>query len=392
MFSPSDKLMKLIIPMIDIISVLYFVTNYRQIDSLFKKPLLIFLIFIIINIIGVYYFRNQSFISSIRGIDMLNFLSIYVLFILHKIKLSATDANKILKFLMWMFIGCYLIQWIIFPRQIFYTSGDGALDSYLDSGNVRFRLQAQGIAFLAFFYSIYKILQEKKWNNYLLLLSSAIIIIMFEFRSQLLILPFIVILQLLYYSKYKKKRVISMLFVMLTFSVMLMQTDFVGKKILSMQNRGETQNFSNDNYVRYFTYEYYTSTVPQNSYEKIMGTGLEGLDGEYQNHMLKAKRSGYIWADWGLIGLTWVLGIPGVLCLIWYSIKAFKYSRKIPNEYYIGLWFLFLVIVGTFNREFYRFGIFGVQALALYILDLKYKSLSNTTSYENRHFNISSRS
>lgn len=178
---------------------------------------------------------------------------------------------------------------------------------------------------------------------------------------------------------------------MIIFGIILMQTDFVGNKILSMQNRGETQNFSNDNYVRYFTYDYYTSIVPQNTYEKIMGTGLEGLDGEYQSSMLKAKRAGYIWADWGLIGLTWVLGIPGVLCLIWYSITVFKYSKKLPNEYYIGLWFLFLIIVGTFNREFYRFGIFGIQALALYIVDLKIKSLNNNLN-ENRHFNISSRS
>lgn len=204
-FSPSDTLMKLILPIIDFISVLYFVINYSKIDSKFKKPLLAFLICIIINALGVYFLRNQSFISSFRGIDMLNFLSIYSLFLFHSIKLSITDAYKILNFLMWMFVGCYLIQWIIFPRQIFFTSGDGAVDSYLDSGNVRFRLQAQGIAFLSFFYSIYKILQEKKLKNYLLLLLSAIIIIMFEFRSQLLIFPFIILLQLLYYSKYRKK-------------------------------------------------------------------------------------------------------------------------------------------------------------------------------------------
>ena len=375
LFSPSDTIMKLILPIIDLVSILYFITNYTKIDSLFKKPLLIFLIFIIINILGVYFLRGQSFISSIRGIDMLNFLSIYFLFILHWIKLSSIDANKILKFLIWMFIGCYLIQWQLFPRQIFYISGDGAMDSYIDSGNIRFRLQAQGIAFLAFFYSIYKILQEKKWYNYLLLLLSLMIIIMFEFRSQLLILPFVVLLQLLYYRKYRKKKVVSILFIMFLFCVILMQTDFAGNKIQSMQNRSETQNFNNDDYIRYFTFKYYTSTVPQNSYEKIMGTGLEGLDGEYQSYMLKGKMNGYIWADWGIIGLTWVLGIPGVLCLIWYSVKAFKYSRSLPNEYYIGLWFLFLIIVGTFNREFYRFGIFGIQALALYILDEKYKKI-----------------
>lgn len=394
MFSPSDVIMKIAMLAIDGIAVFCFLSDYKKVNSAFKKPLLFFLICLVINIAGVYIFRNQSIVSSLRGIDMLNFLSIFSLFIFHRLKLSEYEAKQILKLLMWMFIGCYLIQWMIFPYQLFYVGGDGAYESYAASGHIRFRLQAQGIAFLAVFYSIYKAVSEQKLSNYLLMALSLIVVIMFEFRSQLLLLPFIIILQLFFYGKLKlrRRKVLWMCAALLVVGFVLMQTDIVGGKIASMLNRSVTQNFNNEDYIRYRTFEYFTSSVPHNMYERIFGTGLEGLDGQYTNYMLRAKRSGYIWADWGLIGLTWILGIPGVLCLIWYSIKAYIVSRRFYDIFYIGVWFLFLILAGTFNREFFRFGIFGIQALALYILDIrtlkvKYKFILN----ENRHLNFSSR-
>lgn len=394
MFSPSDVIMKIAMLAIDGIAVFCFLSDYKKVNSAFKKPLLFFLICLAINIAGVYIFRNQSIVSSLRGIDMLNFLSIFSLFIFHRLKLSEYEARQILKLLMWMFIGCYLLQWMIFPHQLFYVGGDGAYESYAASGHIRFRLQAQGIAFLAVFYSIYKAVNEQRLSNYLLMALSLIVVIMFEFRSQLLLLPFIIILQLFFYGKLKLRRhkVLWMCAALLVVGFVLMQTDIVGGKIASMLNRSVTQNFNNEDYIRYRTFEYFTRSVPHNMYERIFGTGLEGLDGQYTNYMLGVKRSGYIWADWGLIGLTWILGIPGVLCLIWYSIKAYMVSRRFYDIFYIGVWFLFLILAGTFNREFFRFGIFGIQALALYILDIrmlkvKYKFMLN----ENRHLNFSSR-
>lgn len=371
--APSNIFMKLFIPIVDFISVGIFLFNYKTINSSFKKPLLFLLFFIFINVLGVFILRNQSIISSLRSTDLLNILSIYSIFIWHKFGLSENVAKRVLINLMWIFLGCYIIQWVIFPYRLFYVEGDGALDSFLSSGGIRFRLQAQGIAFLSFFYSIYKIIKHGEWKDYLLMILSVVVIIMFEFRSQLIILPFIFILQLVYYFKYRRKKVFWSFLSIIVIGMILMQSDIVTRKIEALQSRNETQNFSNDDYIRFFTYDYYTKEVPLNFYEKIFGTGLEGIDGQYTKNTLMAKEMGYIWADWGLIGLSWRLGIPGIVCLIWYSLLAYKISRKDPNIHYIGLWFLFLIIVGTFNREFYRFGIFAIQALALYIIDIKIK-------------------
>lgn len=371
--APSNIFMKLFIPIVDFISIGVFLFNYKTINSSFKKPLLFLLLFIFINILGVFILRNQSIISSLRSTDLLNILSIYSIFIWHKFGLSENVAKKVLINLMWIFLGCYIIQWVIFPYRLFYVEGDGALDSFLSSGGIRFRLQAQGIAFLSFFYSIYKIIKHGEWKDYLLMILSVVVIIMFEFRSQLIILPFIFILQLVYYLKYRRKKVFWSFLSIIVIGMILMQSNIITGKIEALQSRNETQNFSNDDYIRFFTYDYYTKEVPLNFYEKIFGTGLEGIDGQYTKKTLMAKEIGYIWADWGLIGLSWRLGIPGVVCLIWYSLLAYKISRKDPNIHYIGLWFLFLIIVGTFNREFYRFGIFAIQALALYIIDIKIK-------------------
>lgn len=376
-FDPSDNFMKLFIPVIDLLSIIIFLANYKNIQSYFKRVLLIFLFCIVLNIFCVWILRGQSIISSLRGTDLLNLLSIYTLFLWHKFRLSENNAKKILTYLMWIFLFCYLLQWLIFPYPLFYVKGDGALDTFLSSGSVRFRLQAQGIAFLSFFYSLYKIFITKSLKDYLMLIISSIVIIMFEFRSQLFILPIIVIIQTLYYYKYLGKNILLSIIGIFIIGLLVSQSNIITNKISSLQSRNETQNFSDKNYVRYHTYEYYTQIVPENSFERFFGTGLEGIDGEYKDNSLKAKEIGYIWADWGLIGLSWRLGIPGVLCLIIYSLKAYKISRKAPEIHYIGLWFLFLIITGTFNREFYRFGIFAIQGFALYIIDLKIRSKYN---------------
>lgn len=379
LFPPSSMVMKLILPLVNYLAIFYFIANYNKINSIFKKPLLCLLVCIVINIFGVWFLRGQSIISSMRGTDMLSIMSIFTIFLFHKFRLSEIEARKTLYYLMVTFIGCYILQWAIFPIKLFFAEGDGALESFESGGDVRFRMHAQGIAFLSLFYSLYRIIVDKKWDNYIMLALSFFVVVLFEFRSQLAILPVVVMLQLMYFYKFKRKKVFWTIFALMLGGAILLQTSAISEKLEAMITRNETQSFSNDDYIRFKTYEYYTEIVPENIYEKVFGTGLEGLDGRYQSLSLTAKHLGYIWADWGLIGLMWRFGIPGVLCLIWYGLKAYKESRKFPDLHYIGLWFLFLILVGTFNREFYRFGIFAIQAVALYIIDRRVTQYKQTS-------------
>ena len=84
--------------------------------------------------------------------------------------------------------------------------------------------------------------------------------------------------------------------------------------------------------------------------------------------MYGLKGRGIDWTDLGLLSLSWMIGLITVLAMIAYSIKAFL--LKVPSEYYyIGVWFIYLVIVSFTTAEFFRSGNFIVQALALYLVE-----------------------
>ena len=77
---------------------------------------------------------------------------------------------------------------------------------------------------------------------------------------------------------------------------------------------------------------------------------------------------GIYWVDFGLLSLSWVLGIPAVLGMILYSIKA-SFLKVSSEYYYLGIWFMYLVASSFTTAEFFREGNFIVQALALYLVE-----------------------
>lgn len=197
---------------------------------------------------------------------------------------------------------------------------------------------------------------------------SLLVAIAFEFRSQLAVLPIFILLEVFLTKKVSFVYILKISTFCAVLGFALYNVDFVHEKFLSMKERNEQQNFDNDDYVRLDTYAYYNNIFLRNTYEHIFGRGLAGIDGTYTKYVSSIKEQGYIWADWGLIGLTWLLGIPAVLCMLWYSIiPIFKIRRK--DCIYISVWFLFLFFSSTFNREFFRQGIFVIQAFALFYLD-----------------------
>ena len=100
-----------------------------------------------------------------------------------------------------------------------------------------------------------------------------------------------------------------------------------------------------------------------------MGAGNPGTSGNYSIFIDKLKNDyGFVYGDWGLIGLSWIVGIPVVLLILLYCMKAF--FIKVENKYiYLACYFIFIVFASIFSREIYRYGNFFIQALILAILE-----------------------
>jgi hypothetical protein len=84
-----------------------------------------------------------------------------------------------------------------------------------------------------------------------------------------------------------------------------------------------------------------------------------------------------VWVDIGLLGFYIVVGCIAVLGILWYTIKSI-FTRLPKDSIYLNCYFLYLLIVSFTNEEIYRDGIFTVQAIGLYLIDLASKEIPNS--------------
>ena len=119
----------------------------------------------------------------------------------------------------------------------------------------------------------------------------------------------------------------------------------------------------------------------------IFGSGMPYQDTAYGKFIYDYMNDTlHYWnSDWGLIGLSWLVGIPTVLVMIYYSIKIF--ITKLPKEYlYVNMYFFQILISSVTSHEFYIEGNFIIQAvvIAFYISILKNQKLKEYYARKNK--------
>ena len=84
--------------------------------------------------------------------------------------------------------------------------------------------------------------------------------------------------------------------------------------------------------------------------------------------------------DWGLLGLSWVAGIPFVSILILILFKIIWTS--VPNDYlYLRGYCIFVLLIGIFNPMVYYHKNIFFLAIILTILDLVKNGSIKQTKY-----------
>lgn len=305
--------------------------------------------------------RDQTPFEYIIGSEFTNMLGILTLFAIPAFKLQNKQIENVLFLLGVLCIAIYLVQYLFhLPLTIDQSE-------IVDKGqSLRVRVNGQCLFFLLYFKSLYDVTHKLSIYSLMILILSFLCILILGFRSHIAIL-----LLLTPFFLWRNNKISGRFFVyssiVVLFVFAISQTQVVQYKIDQMLERNETDNFDNENYVRISCFEYYTHDFPRNTTDRVLGTGLPNNNSTYGQQIAYAKRYGLVWADWGLIGLSWMLGIPAVLCIVWYCLLAFLTPTR-ESSSYLCYFFLFLLLASIMTREIYRQGAFPIQGVVLYLI------------------------
>lgn len=358
----------------------------------FIEPRLIqwYFILIFINCLTCLYFREQSIWVSLQGWQP--FLFLLFLPVFNSWKLPIDKWEKILYAVFYIILIGYILQNIFIDFYIF------KLDKYrgfLLQEN-RVRIFSDGFLYLGGLLCWNKYVIDGKKKNLFCFLLTIFIVFLQGYRTLII---FYLLSCLFIYVKIKglKKTVVFSSLSMILFLGFLQDVSFIREKIEEMQSRTETASFSNESYVRYLDIEYTYSTHFINPVELIMGSGMPKLSvstddetGErsigkslstYSNYMNElAAYNHYYTVDLGILGLSWVAGIP--FAMIFIVILLSQFIKMVNNNtyLYLGTYCLFVLLSGFTNAISYKHSNILLIAIIIVMIECARNEISNSNS------------
>lgn len=352
--------------------------------SLFRNNIIFVAVGLFLSMISSELFRDQSLFTTFRV--SASYLYIIFYFVLRRIDISVTNMEYALEILVLVFCICYILQYIYYPRVIF----SGAEQDYTE--DIRIRLYGQGLSSLGYFFGLNRFLQNKKYLYLALSFLCLFVIILMGFRTMIVLIVVFTFVLTIKINGFNK-RLFTYCFLSIIALFFIIQIPIVSEKIDFMLDRQETAVLTNEDYIRVIQFQYFTQEHFKNIWEYIFGSGVPDLaaNSSYSIYMNGLLDRGITWVDFGLLSISWLIGIPTVIAMIVYAIKAV--FIKVPVRlYYVGVWFAYLLLSSFTTAEFFRPGNFIIQAFALYILERGhniYIRRERESKYEkNRHFNI----
>lgn len=337
------------------------VIKYKQL--MFGRGILFIAIGLSISIISCFIFRHQPIIKTIGASSGIYFLFFY--FFMNTRQYTIQQVEKCILMLAILFSVCYIAQYILYPTPIFA----GALDELNNSvEQKRIRMNGSVLAALGALQCLNKYFVFKNKYCLLLLLFFLIPLVMMGFRTMLVGISICILGLLLKYNGFSKKTIKYGLLIFLLM-ILFTQTDLFQNVWSNMMERNEEGgNFNNEDYIRWKQLAYFTTSHFKNNFEFFLGSGLPASGSKYGDFMGWIGEETLIsWVDWGIVGLSWMIGIPAVIGMIGYSIKA-AFIKLPPEYYYLNFFFIYLLLVSVTTLEFCRGGSFIIQTMVLYLI------------------------
>ena len=336
-----------------------------QLDNiLFRNSIILFFFGIIINIVSAYLNQGQVPLDTFLTYGTTYFFILFYFF-LHYLQISRKFLENVIIIFAIIFSLFYILQLLEYPNLIFNSN------MLEDRGTIRIRIEGDGFLMLAYFLLLNRFLLNRRILNLLSAFCFFIILLLGGFRTltlAALLLSGLMFIRLVKYSIMNYTILVFLIF----FVVGLFQFNGTSKIINEMVSTSTEQKAEGSDYIRFRELNYYFNIYPQNKSYFVMGGGLPGTKSSYSRSMERIEvQYGFYWDDLGLIGFYIIIGAVGLLGLLWFTIKAI-FIKVPPHNIYISIYFIYLLIVSFTTREIYRTGIFAVEAIGLYLIDIYY--------------------
>lgn len=340
-------------------------TDYRNIFILIFIGILGSMVSCMIN-------RGQSIIDSIRA--MPNYFGLLFYFFLKWRKIKLSTVQSALVWLVIVFDILYIAQYYLIDYGINFLSIDEWMLSDSTEGN-RLRVMSSGLYSLGMFYGIVHWYITHK-NKYLALFIVGVFVMLLTGYRQFLLSSLIALLFMIYkLDKRIKPKHIGYVAAIVVVGYVLYQIPAVQGKIAGMIERNDTgASLDNKDYIRVIQWEFFTHDYFKNGWEHFFGSGIpfSGENSGFGKYFQSLTDQGLQYVDWGIIGVSWMLGILTFVGYVWMALAAIL--KRVPSVYlYVCLWYIFLLSSSITNWEFFRNGNFLVHAMALYIIELASK-------------------
>ena len=356
-----------------VISVLIFF-SVKEIGktNCFRLCIIGMLVSIALCAISSQHYRGQTIMQSLSMSRSL--MEITYFYFLLWLNPSVESVEKFIEKALKIVLLCYFIQVLIFPVAIF----NGASADWIQNNSTPYRfIYVNGftIITLGIFYNLNKYLNSKQ-SKYLVLFIICISVLFIR-GFRIMLFACLVSVIVLYYRFQKDKNIISLsikligIFILLaiTFFILYLSVPAIQTSLASIMERSSGgANFNNEDYIRMLNLRYFTELHFTDSIEYFWGSGIPHDSSKYGAYMNSLKSdTGYNYVDWGLLGLSWVGGMPLVFFILFYMVKCII-TKTSKQQLYISSWFIFLIIVSITDPESYSRSAMLVQSHLLYLI------------------------
>lgn len=326
---------------------------------------------ILLNMISCFINRKQSIALSFQIIEYLYLFYFLFFYVFVKSKISIINCEWLIKILFFTFALAYLLEYFVFfPKPVIKPL-------YFEVGEHRMRLYGQIICFIGYFFFLNKLLckQGAHLVNVTGIALGLIIILTLGFRSTL-IGTIAVSIFMIYRVQGRLTSIVRSFVLLVILICVVMNTEFGEKVISNMLERQATDNFDNTDYIRILEWNYYTTNHFINGCDYFFGSGIPSNYSAYGrqiaslasfNQFGEVTTSVAQWRDWGIIGFSWILGLPATFTLILlFGILIFT---KVDKKYmYLKCTYCLLLLISITTMELFREGAFVFHALSLYMI------------------------
>lgn len=346
------------------VSIFAYVMVMKKKDMHFTYAIFIFLSGLVFNSLAAYFNLGQNPVKTILSFEFSWFILLY--FVLHYLDLNRKYLEKLIIVFALIYSIIFILQYTVYPTVIFRSDKNTAVWSK------QFEIMGNGFLMLSYFLVLNRYLLYQKIINLLLALFFFSVLFYSDFRTLIAAAAIVTVLMLVRIF-HRPQDIIKIVFVGLLF-IGVTQQSAMSKVIEKMVTQTQGNIKEGKNYVRLVQVEFFFKKYPQNFSYFIIGGGKPS-----GANLFRFNRSSFfgmnyniVWVDIGLLGFYIVVGGVATLGLLIWVMRAI--FIRLPRDWiYLSSYFVYLLVASFTNEEIYRNGIFTVQAIALYLVDLGIK-------------------